>query len=67
MPEPWHLSYAPVAVGALEALTLDALREALATAGALAGRDLILAALPELYERFVLNVDEPPGVALSGA
>jgi LAS superfamily LD-carboxypeptidase LdcB len=58
MPEPWHLSYAPVAVAALEALSYETLSEALAMAP-IEGRDLVLARLPELYHRFVRNVDAP--------
>ena len=57
-PEPWHLSYAPVAVPALDALTLDVLREAVEQ-GELEGRDEILAKLPELYDKYVLSVDAP--------
>lgn len=67
MPEPWHLSYAPLAAPALEALTLDVVREALGSASALEGRDLIVAALPALYERFVRNVEAAPRAALSAA
>lgn len=57
-PEPWHLSYAPVAVPALEVLSLEVLREALAQAD-MPGRDTVLARLPELHERYVLAVDSP--------
>jgi LAS superfamily LD-carboxypeptidase LdcB len=55
-PEPWHLSYAEVSVPALEALSLDVLREALEGAD-LPGRETVLARLPELYQRYVLAVD----------
>ena len=58
-PEPWHLSYAPVAVPALEVLSLDVLRAAIAQAD-MPGRDTVLARLPELYEKYVLAVDSPP-------
>jgi LAS superfamily LD-carboxypeptidase LdcB len=57
-PEPWHLSYAPVSVPALQVLSLDVLREALALA-TLPGQQTVLARLPELYERYVLAVDGP--------
>ena len=57
-PEPWHLSYAPVSVPALQVLSLDVLREALARA-AIPGQQTVLARLPELYERYVLAVDRP--------
>jgi LAS superfamily LD-carboxypeptidase LdcB len=57
-PEPWHLSYAPVSVGALQMLSLEVLREAIAQAD-MPGRTTVLARLPELYARYVLNVDQP--------
>jgi LAS superfamily LD-carboxypeptidase LdcB len=57
-PEPWHLSYAPVSVDALEMLTVDVLREAIAGAD-MPGQQSVLARLPELYERYVVAVDDP--------
>jgi LAS superfamily LD-carboxypeptidase LdcB len=64
-PEPWHLSFAPVSVPALQLLTLDTLREAIAGSEML-GRERVLARLPELYAKFVLAVS-PPGAAVSAA
>jgi LAS superfamily LD-carboxypeptidase LdcB len=60
MPEPWHLSYAPLAVPALSALTPQLLAEAIGSSS-MDGRELVLARLPELYERYVLAIDPPPG------
>ncbi|MBC7983468.1 MAG: M15 family metallopeptidase [Candidatus Obscuribacterales bacterium] len=57
-PEPWHLSYAPVALPALEALSLAVLRRALVDAE-LEGKAHILARLPEIYTRYLLAVDSP--------
>ena len=57
-PEPWHLSHAPVSVPALQVLSLEVLREAIEESG-LPGKQTVLARLPELYERYVLAVDEP--------
>jgi LAS superfamily LD-carboxypeptidase LdcB len=57
-PEPWHLSYAPLAGPALQALTLDVLREAVEN-GDLDGREHVLAQLPEIYDRYVMSVDTP--------
>jgi len=54
-PEPWHLSYAPVAVPALEALTIEVLFAAI-TVSDMEGREQVLARLPELHERYVRNV-----------
>lgn len=58
-PEPWHLSYAPVALPALKVLSLDVLRQALEAAPGMPGQQAVLDRLPELYERYVLAVDEP--------
>jgi len=57
-PEPWHLSFAPVAEPALAALTPQILRAALA-ASALRGREAVLARLPEIYTRYVSAIDPP--------
>jgi LAS superfamily LD-carboxypeptidase LdcB len=58
MPEPWHISYAPVSVPALQRLTLDVLTDAI-DASEMLGRESVLLRLPELYERYVRWVDEP--------
>jgi LAS superfamily LD-carboxypeptidase LdcB len=57
-PEPWHLSFAAVAVPALRVLSLDVLREAIQEAD-MPGQQAVLARLPEVYERYVLAVDPP--------
>jgi len=57
-PEPWHLSYAPVSMPALESLSLSMLRRTL-TESALLGKSHVLARLPEIYTRFLLAVDFP--------
>jgi LAS superfamily LD-carboxypeptidase LdcB len=57
-PEPWHLSYAPVSVPALEALSLEVLTDAIELSN-IAGKNAVLARLPELYRRYVLAVDLP--------
>ena len=57
-PEPWHLSYAPVSVPALEALSLSMLRQVL-EASSIAGKPYVLARLPEIYTRFLLAIDGP--------
>lgn len=62
-PEPWHLSYAPVAAGAEAAISLDGLREVLVTS-AIDGKDEVLAALEGNYARYVVNVDAAPESAL---
>lgn len=63
-PEPWHLSYAPVALPAARALTPEVLREALRATAAthgIEGLDVVLAALPELHQRYVADTDPPRG------
>jgi LAS superfamily LD-carboxypeptidase LdcB len=57
-PEPWHLSYAPVAAPALEALSLSMLRQVLETSP-IDGKPYVLARLPEIYTRFLLAIDSP--------
>jgi LAS superfamily LD-carboxypeptidase LdcB len=59
-PEPWHLSYAPVAVPALQALTPALLEEAV-RGSSIQGRALVLARIGEIHRRYVANVDEPHG------
>ena len=58
-PEPWHLSYAPVARPALSRMTLGLLADAVTGAG-VDGEAEILARLPLIRERYVLDVDAPP-------
>ena len=57
--EPWHLSYYPVASRAMEALTLPVLQRAIAGSEML-GKAAVLAQLPEIYRRFISEVDPPP-------
>lgn len=57
-PEPWHLSYAPVAGPALEALSLSMLRQVI-EGSAIEGKPYVLARLPEIYTRFLLAIDGP--------
>jgi LAS superfamily LD-carboxypeptidase LdcB len=56
--ETWHLSYAPVASEAIEALSLSVLRSAIAE-GDMLGKTAVLDRLPEIYTRFILAVDPP--------
>ena len=58
LPEPWHLSYAPLAVPALEALTVGVLAEAIESSG-LCAREWVLARLPQIHQRYVKAVDPP--------
>lgn len=58
-PEPWHLSYAPIARRATMELDLATLAEALLGQG-VAGENEILARLPGIHRRYVRMVDAPP-------
>lgn len=58
-PEPWHLSYAPVSLPALESLSLSMLRHVL-EASEIAGKQHVLVRLPEIYTRYLLSIDPPP-------
>lgn len=62
-PEPWHLSYAPVATRALAALTPGALHAVLAAAD-IEGKEAVLDTLSENFARYVAQVDAPPETAL---
>jgi LAS superfamily LD-carboxypeptidase LdcB len=63
-PEPWHLSFAPLATSAQQALTAAVLATTLGNAD-LQGRDLVLARLEELHQRFVQAVAPPPAAAIA--
>jgi LAS superfamily LD-carboxypeptidase LdcB len=58
-PEPWHLSFAPVARRALPSLTVTLLAAAIEGTG-VDGEAAILSRLPSIHERYVLGVDAPP-------
>ena len=62
MPEPWHLSYAPVALRAQQSLSVERLREVLASTE-IEGKDAVLEALPRHFARYVQDVDTPPQAA----
>jgi len=58
-PEPWHLSYAPIARPALARMSVRLLAEAIRGAD-VEGEAEILARLPAIRERYLLDVDAPP-------
>ena len=62
-PEPWHLSYAPIAARALSALTVDGLRAVL-TGAEIDGKPEVLAALDRNFTNYVVNIDPAPELAL---
>src|SRR5690348_17327905 len=63
-PEPWHLSYAPVALRAQRELSLTALCDVLAGSD-IEGKDDVLASLEENFRRYVIDVDPPPEMAVA--
>lgn len=56
--EPWHLSYAPVSVPALEALSPELIRQGIEDAE-LDGKDRVLAAIPQIHACQVCLVGSP--------
>ena len=63
-PEAWHLSYAAVAVPALEALTPELVAAAVAS-GEMLGKDVVLARMDELHVRYVASIDPPDASVLA--
>ena len=61
-PEPWHLSHAATADRALAAFTPQMLLDALEGVE-LGAAPVVAARLPEIFERYVRNVDPAPGVS----
>lgn len=62
-PEPWHLSYAPVALAAAAQFSVEGLRGVLEQAP-IEGKSEVLAALDRNYSNYVANVDPAPETAL---
>jgi LAS superfamily LD-carboxypeptidase LdcB len=62
-PEPWHLSYAPVAKRAQAEISATRLRNVL-VGSAIEGKEEVLAALDRTFATYVINVDPAPAVAL---
>jgi LAS superfamily LD-carboxypeptidase LdcB len=58
-PEPWHLSYAPLAQQALAAFSLQVLEDALEAEG-IDALDAVRLRLPEIVNRYVMNVAAAP-------
>jgi LAS superfamily LD-carboxypeptidase LdcB len=63
-PEPWHLSFAPIAATALQALTIDVLSDALRDVE-LAGAEAIWPQLERIHARYVRAVATPTARALA--
>jgi LAS superfamily LD-carboxypeptidase LdcB len=63
-PEPWHLSHAAVAGAALRQFSVAMLQQALDT-GSLGAAGAVRRRLPELFARYVRNIDPSPGTRLA--
>lgn len=61
-PEPWHLSYAPAAEAALQQFSAAVLMQALEHSG-IEVWQTVQRRVPQVVERYVLNVDAAPTVA----
>jgi len=57
-PEPWHLSYAPLSLQAIEHVTEGLLRSVTHQAD-IAGKDLVLDLIPWIYENHIMNYVKP--------
>jgi len=58
-PEPWHISYAPVAERMEAKLTLPRLTESIQVSS-IQFKDVVLAELPNIYSKYVRNIDIAP-------
>lgn len=65
-PEPWHVSYAPLAGSLVARLTPEVLADAWRGAG-VEGEAELMGALQSLHERFVRGADAPPAAARRAA
>jgi LAS superfamily LD-carboxypeptidase LdcB len=54
-PEPWHLSHAGISTAALELLSVE-LIAATVRASEVLGKEQVLAQLPEIYRKYVINI-----------
>ena len=57
-PEPWHLSHAGISTAALQLLTADLIAATLRASEVL-GKEQVLAQLPEIYRKYVVNISSP--------
>jgi len=65
-PEPWHISYAPLAQQCCRALTTEVLSSAICSAE-VDGCEILLQQIAELHARYIVDVDEPPSISNSAS
>jgi LAS superfamily LD-carboxypeptidase LdcB len=58
LPEPWHLSYAPISTRLLALITPQLLTDTIASS-AIHGKDIVLETVPSIYELQVMKVASP--------
>jgi len=58
-PEPWHLSFGFLSRPALQALSLEMVQAAISS-GDLLGKQMVLEMLPEIFQRYILNINDQP-------
>ncbi len=64
-PEPWHLSHAAISAAALRLLTADLIAETVRASDVL-GKAEVLAQLPEIYRKYVINIASADAAAGAG-
>ena len=57
-PEPWHLSYAPVSVKAIECVNVKLLTSVTKEADIM-GKEKVLEMIPDIYQNHILNIVPP--------
>ena len=57
-PEPWHLSFAPISMEAIECINPDLLRSVIEQSDIL-GKEKVLEMIPEIYQNHILNIVRP--------
>jgi LAS superfamily LD-carboxypeptidase LdcB len=57
-PEPWHLSYAPLSMPALQLVTIELLTDTIRDAD-MFGKELVLEKLPSIYRDHIMNIALP--------
>lgn len=56
--EPWHLSYAPASLSAIQSVSIDLLMQVTSESD-IQGKDVVLGLIPQIYENHVLNYVSP--------
>ena len=57
-PEPWHLSFASLSLGAIKLVNVQLLESVIKDVNIL-GKEIVLSMLPEIYQRHIFNIVAP--------